>query len=156
MRRIHLLLYIILASISLLSCENFRDNNGDLGGAWQLVEWKTRSTSGQIDSIVANNIYNDTTVPNKNKLYYCIHRNDLQIRLGDAVNTWTLSYFCTISVTDKVIQLGQIVDDYDSTYTYSKVRDLGIPSNGRFDIQFLDKEKLTLGSDNDILKFRKY
>ena len=167
MKYIYILLFA-LVSIGLASCENFRDNNGELGGMWQLTQWRTRSQSGEIDSLVANNLRNDSTVPNVRKIYYGIHRDVFQLRDAKDVNRPRDFFFCTFETGNDYIQLGTVVtesgrDFYDfNNNTLGKLQELeqlnsfGVPANGRFQIDILTSNTLQLSTDNDILIFRKY
>lgn len=138
-----------------LSCEDFHENNGPLGGMWQLTQWCTRShATGQIDSLVANNLYNDPTVPNKRKLYYCIHREDIQFQ--DATRDARYYFFASFRHTPDSLIIGTVVNKKDSLCHYSDLREFGVPASGRFHIDVLNSEKLVLSTPQDVLIFRKY
>lgn len=163
MKKIHYIIVLLLASICCMSCENFRDNNGELGGMWQLTQWRTRSSSGQIDSLVANNIREDSTLENKHKLYYAIHRDVFQV--SDAAEFYNTRYYCTFSLTgNNEIVLGNLVDFSGSLLVdgtnaqrnYSKYAEFGIPYDGRYHIDVLTAEDLRLSFKDNILVFRKY
>lgn len=156
-------LYIILL-IGILtgSCENFRDDNGDLGGMWQLTGWMTRSSSGTIDSLVANNIYGDAGVANPRKIYYSVHNQVIQLQ--DATQSRLDFYFCSFSHRNDSLILKTVVDkadnliaDYaDPNRSYLALKDFGVPGNGIFHIDVLNEDALVLSSPDDILTFRKY
>lgn len=162
MKNTHYYILVLLACIGCFSCENFRDNNGDLGGMWQLTQWRTRSSSGQIDSLVANNDRDDVTLENKRKLFYCIHRDVFQVK--DASTYFGTSYYCTFSHTGQELTLGNLigfdgkcyVDGEDANRTYEQFADFGIPADGHFHIDNLTDEQLTMSFTDNILLFRKY
>ena len=161
--------FIAIISIGLMSCENFRDTNGELGGMWQLQQWRTLSLSGEIDSLVANNLRNDSTLQNKRKIYYGIHRDVFQLRDAKDVDHPRDFFFSTFEVKEGYIQLGTVVTesgkdyyDFSTTHTTAKDQELnelnsfGVPANGRFHIDRLDGNCLQLSTPCDVLLFRKY
>lgn len=167
MKRLYTFL-IVLLGLCITSCEDFRDNNGELGGMWQLTQWRTLSQSGQIDSLVANNLREDGSVPNLRKIYYGIHRDVFQLRDAKDVNHPRDFFFCTFEVDKDYIQLGTVVtesgkDFYDFMHIPAgkvqeekELNSFGVPANGRFHIDHLTGNTLQLSTDKDILLFRKY
>ena len=136
-------LYIICACVSLLlfaACENKRDDNGDLGGMWQMTEWRDAQ-----DSLLHSN-------PG---IYYCIHMNLLQFRPIDT------SFVPTAHIRhtpDSLI----LLDVYDTArkdsvaVTFAQLSHFAIPLSGGFRISHLDADHLTLRSESATLHFRKY
>ena len=41
----HIIIYIAFCAILTIACENKRDSNGDLGGMWQMTEWRDRQSN---------------------------------------------------------------------------------------------------------------
>lgn len=142
--------------VSITSCENYRDDNGSLGGYWQLQEWRTRSTSGAIDSLVTTNT-NDTL-----RLYYAFHRNIFQVYNAD--NYSNIAYLSKFQRTNDSIFLGDIAD-YDGNLlvdtntpqpNYNLFKSYGIPQDGKFKYSQNNNDNLILSSKNDILILRRY
>lgn len=158
---IHILL-LGISTLLMLSCENFRDDNGDLGGSWQLTQWYTRSSSGEIDSLVATNLAGDTTVANPRKLYYCIHRDVLQLR--DAADFYNIRYFCTFRSTPDSLILGEVVDTsgkriediINAEEAQRFLMTFGVPADRHFHIDQLTDSRLQLSTPDDLLIFRRY
>ena len=157
----HLAIILIsLTGLLMLSCENFRDNNGDLGGEWQLLEWRTRSMTGNIDSLVANNIREDNSLENQKKLYYSIHRDVFQIR--DATNFNNLRYFCSFEKTADSLILKDVVDSDGkvfisaSEHDYTKLKNYGIPHDGCLQYSLPDDNSLVLSDQDNIILLRRY
>lgn len=159
MKQIALFLTLTIG-ILMLSCEDFRDNNGDLGGEWQLQEWRTRSTSGEIDSLVANNVTGDSTLKNQRRLYYSIHRDVFQIR--DAATFNNMRYFCSYEKTADSLILKDVVDSNGDLFIssaendYDRLKTFGVPQDGRFQYQIVDHNRLLLRYKDNILSFRRY
>lgn len=154
MKRLHTIILSTLATLLLMSCENFRDNNGDLGGMWQLTQWRTRSSSGEIDSLVADNIYENSQAPNPRKIYYCIHNSVLQFE--DASRDRRFFYFATFEHAENLLRIKTIVDKGDTVRTFLEAKDFGVPADGIFHINTLNNKNLTLTFDGNELYFRKY
>lgn len=162
MRKIHYIIIVLLASIGFASCEFKHENNGDLGGMWQLTQWHTRSSSGQIDSLVASNLKDDSRVPNTRKLYFSFYRNVFQVR--DASTYFGMNYYSTFTRNNNEITLGNLidyeghlyVDETQTDHNYKEFSDFGIPENGKFHIDLLNGDNLQLSYNGNILSFRKY
>lgn len=125
--------------ILLASCSK-SDNNGDLGGMWQLREW--RDSTGQV-------------IPSHRTLYYSIHRNILQITpsIGGRAPFAHISH-----VADRLI----LMDAYDNAkkdsvaIPFDSMAVFGVPPTGVFHIDCLNADRLQLSSSVGTLTFRKY
>lgn len=155
MSKIYSILMLVTTFAAILSCENYRDNNGSLGGNWQLLEWRTRSTSGTIDSLVTDN-NNDTL-----RLYWSIHRDVFQIR--NAITPGAVYLFSYERTQDSIFlkeaseYYGKsLVDTSDPTHNYALFEQYGVPLDGRFQYRQNGDDNLILSSKNDILVFRRY
>lgn len=162
MKKILPFIFTILVVMLSTSCEDFRDHNGDLGGQWQLTQWRTRSSSGQIDSLVATNIVDDPAVANHYNLYYSIHSDVLLIQ-EVSTSFFNINYFFSITLTDKAIKLGNIVDkegnvpdEMKNSEDFAPLADFGVPADGCYTIDKLSKDYLQLSFKDNILCFRKY
>lgn len=166
-KRVYLIIMAIWAALPITSCQNFRDDNGDLGGMWQLTRWMTRSSSGRIDSLVATNDTAATHYPMT--IYYSIHRQSMQLQDGVAGNelyssSRNNSYICTFRHTPDSLILVNVYNRKQEIMTdgnapdrdYSKYRDFGVPADGRFHIDLLTDKAMQLSTADDQLTFRKY
>lgn len=127
------------------SCENMRDDNGDLGGMWQMTEWRVNAT----DEI--------KEVDPEDLLYYGIHRDLMKIYKADgnkgqyivpfkqAPGKLILSGVYSITPTDSLIQ-----------FSDPRLSSFAIPEDGTFDILQLNEKKLVLHTQDYTLSFRKY
>lgn len=153
---------VVLFVIIFTSCEDFRDNNGDLGGQWQLTQWRTRSSSGEIDSLVATNIVADPTVANHYNLYFSIHRDVLLIQ-EVSTSFFNINYFFSITLTDNMIKLGDVVDKdgkvpgpMENSKDFTPLAEFAVPADGCYSIDKLSDDYLQLSFKDNILCFRKY
>lgn len=143
---------IILSALWLLlglcSCTNYRDNNGDLGGMWQLTMWQTRSSSNQIDSVVATN---------EQGIYYSIHRDIIQLTCtGQQVPMYGDRLFAYFRHTPDSLILYNIICKNDSLPTAEATHMFGLPADGAFHIDALSGSHMVLSNTDNILTFRKY
>lgn len=149
MKRIHItsvlsLAIALFAILTLPSCEDFRDHNGDLGGMWQLTEWR----SG-----------NEVIKTNKDSIYYSVHRELIQYsKTTSTVNGYDHRYFSRFRHTpDSLIVCGDIAYAMDKrNCSLADLKDFGVPADGRFHINRLDSDHLVLSYPNNTLVFRKY
>lgn len=142
--------FMMLAFISLTSCENFRDNNGDLGGQWQLTEWREIDDAGQTVSIKATNA---------NGIYYGFHRETLQL-LHSTIEQdgYHHRHYATFEHTPNQLNILHIEDNFEKpcNYTDAEIAELGIPADGKFHIDALDADNMILSYPHNVLRFRKY
>lgn len=150
MRRLPHIIILFCLILGFESCQNYRDNNGDLGGMWQLTMWQTRSATGQIDSVVATN---------ETGIYYSISRQIIQFTyMKENINEYGHAVFGSFRHTPDSLFL------YNFTYTAPKdsipadsvLRRYGIPADGAFRINTLTKSRMVLSEPDNILTFRKY
>lgn len=136
--------------IGLGACENFRDDNGDLGGMWQMTSWQTRSSSGSIDSVVATN---------ETGIYYSINRRIIQYTYTSAqVNEYGTRIFGLFRRTPDSLYLYNFTYSapFDSVPSDSVLRRYGINADGAFRINTLTKSRMVLSDPDNTLTFRKY
>lgn len=139
-------LYIIITLLcTLTSCESHRDNNGDLGGNWQLTRWETRNEqTGNIDQVVCGT---------ESKIFYAIHRDLFKFSNGNPAN-YHLSYFKN---ENHVLSFYNITHyPTDSLCTTVDLSKYGIPASGQLHIDKLDSECLVVSYTDNRLTFRKY
>ena len=136
----------ILTSIFLLlalsACDNKRDHNGELGGMWQLTEW--RSPDG-------------TTMATKaDQIFYSVQLNLIRFRDYDD-GTWGDYYLAYFRHTpDSLIVYRPVNYAKDSLVSLQDLARYGVPSDGRFHIVALDHDMMILSSPAGTINFRKY
>jgi len=140
--------FSILLTFIFSSCEDFHDDNGDLGGMWQMTQWYTRSTGGQIDSLVTTN---------EEGLYFSFHQRLVQ-----------LSKFKPENTNDRSLMFGHFKHTSDSLFIYDVVKSnsepalpeelawFGIEQGGGFHIDTFTADKMVLSNKVNMLVFRKY
>ena len=154
-----LTLACIGAALTISSCEDFHENNGDFGGMWQLVEWRTiRPSTGELDSIAATQ---------QDGIYYSVHQelilftqyHETQTSVGGDYRDWTQfygRYYAYFKRTDTVLTLYNVVNGKDEPCTPKDLRQLGVPVDGIFAIESLSQQQMVLSYDGNMLFFRKY
>lgn len=131
-----------LISLSLAfccSCDKI-DDNGDLGGFWQLTEWKSLP-DGKV------------LATNHDGIYYAVQ---LDLMSLSRHNTNYLSRF---SHRNDSLFIGPVYRNegaHDEQVPISSLADMGVPATGAFAIQNLTHSKMILRSDEAVLSFRKY
>lgn len=150
MQRLAYIIILTLCATILCSCDNYRDDNGDLGGMWQLTMWQTRSTTNQIDSVVATN---------ETGIYYSINRRIIEFKyMKENINEYGDRVFGSFRHTPDSLIL------FNFTYTAPKdsvpsdkvLRKYGIPEDGAFRINTLSSKRMVLSNTDNVLTFRKY
>lgn len=139
-------LIVILASLfALTSCDRLTDNNGDLGGMWQLTSWLTRnSETGNIDKPVADKTDN---------IYYSVHRTLFRFSKNSATNY----HLATFEHTASTLTFRNIVHfPSDDVCTAADLAKYGVPASGTFHIDVLNDDELVLSDPDNVLTFRKY
>lgn len=154
-----LTLACIVAALIISSCEDFHENNGDFGGMWQLVEWRTiRPSTGELDSIAATQ---------QDGIYYSVHQELIQFTqipatsasVGGDYRDWTQFYhmhYAYFHRTSKTLTIYNVVDQNNTPKNISILAHVGVPTNGEFQIDHLSKKHMTLCYEGNILYFRKY
>ena len=154
-----LTLACIVAALIISSCEDFHESNGDFGGMWQLVEWRTiRPSTGELDSIAATQ---------QDGIYYSVHQelilftqyHETQTSVGGDYRDWTQfygRYYAYFKRTDTALTLYNVVNGKDEPCTPKDLRQLGVPVDGIFAIESLSQQKMVLSYDGNMLFFRKY
>ncbi len=143
--RIRLSLYVvlILGAVLLVSCENKRDENGELGGMWQLLEWR--------------NAQNKIVTDNRSRIFYSIQLKLIRLRNhNDADGNYFQCYF-RHTPDSLIIYHPTSYSAKDSLVSISDLARYGVPADGSFRIQVLNSERMVLSSaDTLTLVFRKY
>ena len=132
----------ILLLLTLSACDNKRDHNGDLGGMWQLTEW--RSPEG-------------TTLATKaDQIFYSVQLNLIRFRDYDdgTLGDYYLAYFR--HTPDSLIVYRPVNYAQDSLVSLHDLARYGVPANGRFHIDALNGDMMILSSPSGTINFRKY
>ena len=132
----------ILLLLALSACDNKRDHNGDLGGMWQLTEW--RSPEG-------------TTLATKaDQIFYSVQLNLIRFRDYDdgTLGDYYLAYFR--HTPDSLIVYRPVNYAKDSLVSLHDLARYGVPANGRFHIDALNGDMMILSSPSGTINFRKY
>lgn len=143
-------LVLAIATLLLPACEDFHENNGDLGGMWQLTEWRQGTT---------------TVATSEDLIFYSIHRELIQYthfssreqKYKNEID-YMKRYFSMFRHTPDSLILHTFVNALDESKLaeYSQIKEFGIPEDGRFHIDRLDANHLVLSYDGNVLSFRKY
>ncbi len=128
-----LLAFLLVAS----SCSK-RDDNGDLGGMWQLTLW--------------TNTQGDTLATNKQSIYY-----HFQLNLMKVQRSGYNYYLMRFSHQGDSLLVGEVYSQpYDSIVGIEALSPFGVPADGRFHIDGLSDSRMQLSSPTGTLRFRKY
>ncbi len=120
----------------LLACENKRDTNGDLGGMWQLTEWRR-------DTVVATN---------EDGIYYHFQLQLMKLqKLGQGYHLARFAH------TGDSLIVGEVYSQpFDSVVGRDELRIYGVPEDGKFHIDALTDSRMVLSGAEGTLTFRKY
>ncbi len=121
------------------SCDKI-DDNGDLGGFWQLTEWKSLP-DGQV------------LATNHDGIYYSVQLDLMGFRGRGA------SYLSRFSHRNDSLFIGPVYKNmgaHDEEVPISSLAGVGVPATGAFAVQHLTHSKMILRSDEAVLSFRKY
>lgn len=132
----------ILLLLTLSACDNKRDHNGDLGGMWQLTEW--RSPDGT------------TLATKEDQIFYSVQLNLIRFRDYDD-GTWGDYYLAYFRHTpDSLIVYRPVNYAKDSLVSLHDLARYGVPADGRFHIDALNGDMMILSSPSGTINFRKY
>ena len=136
----HLLLsFLLLFALAFSACTK-EDNNGDLGGNWQLLCWQSLPDG-------------TTTATNADGIYYTIHRSTLRLRRLDLADTYLASFAVR---GDSLILDRVFLSPFDEPARPADLAPFGFAPTGRMCIVSLSSDRLVLQSDAARLTFRKY
>lgn len=141
MKKLISFLFVLAVSLSWTACETKYDANGDLDGMWQMLRWYDKSSA----QVVADK--NDG-------IYYCVQLKLMKFtRKGNSMNYY-LAYF---SHRKDSLTIGKIVHyPTDSVCPMSVLESFGVPADGRFHVDALTSDRMTLSTEAVELSFRKY
>lgn len=137
-----LLLLLLPLFWALSACDNKRDHNGDLGGMWQLTEW--RSPDGT------------TLATKEDQIFYSVQLNLIRFRdYNDG--TWGDYYLAYFRHTpDSLIVYRPVNYAKDSLVSLQDLARYGVPADGGFRIDALSDNMMILSSPTGTINFRKY
>lgn len=136
----HLFLPLLFLFALAFSACTKEDNNGDLGGNWQLLCWQSLPDGA-------------TTATNADGIYYTIHRSTLRLRRLDLADTYLASFAVR---GDSLILDRVFLSPFDDPATPADLAPFGFAATGRMRIVSLSSDRLVLQSDGARLTFRKY
>lgn len=133
--------FLILLSLFLCTCDK-EDDNGRLGGMWQMKEWRS-VPSGEL------------IAGKEERIFYSVQLDLMKFqRIGDTNPPYFLSRFTHRG--DSLI-IGTVYSrPKDSIVSISMLAPYGVPADGRFHIDHLSSHTLILSADSVRLTFRKY
>ena len=135
MKKLFKILLIMATLHAMGSCEKM-ETNGDFAGMWQLTEWKDLSDS----RIVADKY---------SKIFYCVQLDLMDFRSND-------SYLARFRRTADSLFIGTVYHGAgDNIVSIEELAKFGVPADGKFAIDRLNKQALVLRSDDALLTFRK-
>ena len=135
------ILFVLLQT--LCACDKMEDN-GDFAGLWQLTEWK--------------HLPDGAIVKDKNnRIFYSVQLDVMQVK-GDTIglnaNSRLISRFRRTADT---LYIGTVFYGIkDSIVDIDNLAPLGVPADGKFAIDRLNKHAMVLRTDEAVLTFRKY
>ncbi len=139
-RQIYLIICMAMTA-TFMACDIRHDDNGDLGGMWQLTLW----TDAQGDSVATN----------ENAIYYHFQLQLMKVERLDNHGTGEYHLRFTHQPDSLIIREVYARPD-DSRVEISKLKNYGIPQDGRFHIDALTDDRMQLSSPEGTLRFRKY
>lgn len=140
-RCVYFLLLMLFCSL-FLSCDRM-DKNGDLEGNWQMTAWVSKATG-------------DTIADKTSRLFYTVKLELIQFQQKYNPDFPCLAYFEHNG--DELI-LGRVYQNKansDSLVSMSYLKNFGVSEDGRFHVDYLTDEHLTLSNVDNVLYFRKY
>lgn len=130
--------FFLLLALLLTACENKRDNNGDLGGMWQMTLWR--------------NPQGDTLATKHTAIYYYFQLNVMKVQRKD--HPYFLMRF--IHTEDSLLVGTTFAQPFDSIVGRDQLLLYGVPTDGRFHIDALSNNLMQLSGKSGTLQFRKY
>lgn len=128
---------IVCLGILASACDNKRDDNGDLGGMWQLTLW----TDADGD-----------TIATKGEVFF-----HFQLDLMKVQRKGYKEYLARFSRQGNSLVVGAAYAmPYDSLVSRDQLTPFGIPADGRMHIDGLSGSRMQLTSPLGTLRFRKY
>lgn len=137
MKRILIYLAIVTLGIAFSSCENKRDDNGDLGGMWQLTQWTDAN--------------GETVATKYDGMFYCFQLKLMKVRQG---GTEYLARFSHQG--DELVVTEAFAQPFDTPVELDQLAAFGVPADGRMHIDGLSDSHMQLTGSLGTLRFRKY
>lgn len=137
MRRFLVSIAIIVSGILVFSCENKRDDNGDLGGMWQLTLWTDA---------------NGDTIATKGEIFYYFQLDLMKVS-RERYNTYLARFS---HQGDSLFVGAAYAQPYDELVSRDRLTPFGVPADGRMHVDGLNNSHMQLSSALGTLRFRKY
>ncbi len=139
MKTLYYFFLAIIFAVTICSCDNKRDPNGDLGGFWIMTSWNEKA---------------EDTIRTNPGIYYSVQLKLMKFHNSQSAIHYYLSYF---KQTKDSLFIHHIVDyPNDTLCSTSVLKEYGVPENGAFQIQILNDKHLVLTCPERTLTFRKY
>ena len=140
MKTVFQYIIVLLLSTTFLACDKL-DDNGDLGGLWQMTEWKSLP-DGTIKAT------------KQDAIFYAVQLDLMKFSINYDDETYHLARF---KHKGNTLEIGTVYTRPDETIVpASALAKYGVPASGKFIIDKLSSSEMVLRSDDAILKFRKY
>ena len=139
MKRLCLYIAMVISLGVLMSaCESKRDDNGDLGGLWQLI---LRTDA------------NGDTVATKGTIYYYFQQDLMRVQRRN----FNEEYLARFSHQGNSLVVGAAYAmPYDNPVSKEKLAPFGIPADGQLHFDGLSDSRMQLSGPLGTLRFRKY
>ena len=135
-------IYIIVCVCCVMVCVSCDkvDDNGDLGGLWQMTEWKT---------VPGGNV----VATKEDAIFYAVQLDLMKFSINNDVSTYHLARF---SHRGDSLFIGKVyARPFDTEVPISELSKYGVPASGGFAIE-LGSKNMVLRSEEAVLRFRKY
>lgn len=149
----------LCCALFISSCENFRDNNDEFGGQWQLTQWVTfpEGSATVSTSSLSSTIGQTILATQADGYYYSVHRDLMQFtHITSSPDEFNGRFFSHFRRTADSLFLYDLVDIFGKPRPLSALKAYGVPSDGKFAIELLQDEHLVLRYKGNKLTFRKY
>ncbi len=130
---------ILLCLVMMWSCDK-ADDNGALGGMWQLTEWKTVPDG----NVVATK---------EDAIFYSVQLDLIKFSRNNDISTYHLARFSHKG--DSLFVGKAYARPLDKEVPHTELAKYGVPASGGFAIE-LSSKHMVLRSKEAVLKFRKY
>lgn len=140
-KTIYIIVCVLLTTVAagFSSCDKM-DDNGDLGGNWQLTSWE-RLSDGAI------------LATNADSIFYTFQGELMKTQRMSSLDFFLATFRTT---ADSLVMLRIYASPYDSVVAPSALAEYGVSPSGRFHFDHLSSSQMVLSTETDRLTFRKY
>ena len=136
------MLSLVVVSLFCGSCDRM-DTNGKLDGNWQMTQWIDKATR-------------DTIADKNDNYFYTVKLELIQFQKKYTYDLPCMGYF---EHKDGQLVLGKVfqhMSNSDSIVTFDYLKRYGVTNDGKFSVDLLTDEHMTLSNKLYVLQFRKY